>query len=145
MPLNDTVPLWLGVFHITHTRNIGAAFSLLEGKTWLLIGSALVVIAVIVGVAQRHEPARMPLSYALALGLPLGGAVGNLIDRLRLGYVTDLFDFTLINFPVFNVADSAITVGIVILLWRTLFVTDGAGRIIATTEAPSTNAPISGS
>ena len=119
----ESIPLFPGVFHITHARNTGAAFSLLEGATPLLAMAAVLVIAAIVYTARRAGT-RLPLSLALALALPLGGALGNLWDRLRLGYVTDLFDFRLINFPVFNVADSAITVGIGLLVWRTLTVRD---------------------
>ena len=121
--LGESIQLLPGVFHITHARNTGAAFSLLEGATPLLAMAAVLVIAAIVYTARRVGT-RLPLSLGLALGLPLGGALGNLWDRLRLGYVTDLFDFRLINFPVFNVADSAITVGIGLLIWRTLAVRD---------------------
>jgi signal peptidase II len=119
LPLGTSLPLWPGVFHLTHTQNKGMAFSLLEGKTILLAVAAVLVVGVIVA-AQRRMGARMPLLLGFALALPLGGAIGNLIDRLWMGYVTDLFDFRLINFPVFNVADSAITVGIALLIWRTL-------------------------
>jgi signal peptidase II len=119
LALGETVALWPGVFHLTYTQNRGMAFSLLEGATPLLALAALLVSGVIVG-AQRRAGNRMPLLYGLALSLPLGGAVGNLIDRVWLRYVTDLFDFRLINFPVFNVADSAITIGIALLAWRTL-------------------------
>lgn len=119
LPLGASTPLIPGVFHLSHTQNRGMAFSLLQGATLLLAGAALIVIAVIVRSAHNAGP-RLPLLYGLALALPLGGALGNLIDRLRLGYVTDFLDFRLINFPVFNVADSAITIGIVLLAWRTL-------------------------
>ena len=132
----ESIPLLPGVFHITHARTTGAAFSLLEGATPLLAMAAVLVIADIVYTARSAGP-HLPLSLALALGLPLGGALGNLWDRLRLGYVTDLFDFQLINFPVFNVADSAITVGICLLVWRTLTVRDEdveRARVAQTTE-----------
>lgn len=119
LALYQTIYLWPGVFHITYTQNRGMAFSLLEGKTPLLAVAAVLVAAVII-VAQRRVGPRMPLLYGLALALPLGGAIGNMIDRIYFGFVTDLFYFRLINFPVFNVADSAITVGIVLLVWRTL-------------------------
>jgi signal peptidase II len=119
LPLGSSLALWPGVFHLTHTQNKGMAFSLLEGKTILLAMAAVLVAGAIVA-AQRRLGAQMPLLLGIALALPLGGAIGNLIDRLWMGYVTDLFDFRLINFPVFNVADSAITVGIALLVWRTL-------------------------
>lgn len=119
VPLNTSIPWWPGVFQITHTQNPGMAFSLLEGKTFLLIAAAVLVGAVLI-VAERRAKNRMPLLLGLALALPLGGAMGNLIDRVWQGYVTDLFDFVKIHFPVFNVADAAITVGIVLLAYRTL-------------------------
>ena len=119
LPLGTSLALWPGVFQITYTQNRGMAFSLLEGATLFLAAAALIVSGVIIA-AQRRAGNRMPLVYGLALALPLGGAIGNLIDRVWLRYVTDLFDFRLINFPVFNVADSAITIGIALLAWRTL-------------------------
>jgi signal peptidase II len=119
LPDETTLPLWRGVFQITHTQNTGMAFSLLEGAIPLLALAALFVIGVIV-VAQARAGARMPWLYGAALALPLGGAVGNLIDRLWRHSVTDMFDFRLINFPVFNVADAAISVGVALLAYRTL-------------------------
>lgn len=119
LALGETIALWPGVFHLTYTQNRGMAFSLLEGAIPLLAGAALLVSGVIIA-AQRRAGNRMPLLYGLALALPLGGAIGNLIDRVWFRFVTDLFDFRLINFPVFNVADSAITIGIALLAWRTL-------------------------
>jgi signal peptidase II len=128
LPVGESIRLWPGVFHLTHTQNPGMAFSLLQGQTALLSVAALVVAAVIIGV-QVKAGGRLPLLLGIALSLPLGGAIGNLIDRVRQGYVTDLFDFTLIHFPVFNVADAAITVGMGLLAWRTL------------TEKPPTEEP----
>ena len=119
IPVNGTIALWPGVFQLTHTQNHGMAFSLLEGATWLLATAAFFVMAVIVWVQKRHGKT-IPALLGLALALPLGGAAGNLADRLIYGYVTDLFDFRAINFPVFNVADAAITVGVGLLAFRTL-------------------------
>jgi signal peptidase II len=120
---HETLPLWPGVFHLTHTQNTGMAFSLLEGAIPLLAGAALLVIGIIVA-AQAKYGTKLPRLLGVALALPLGGAVGNLIDRLWRQSVTDLFDFCLVKFPVFNVADAAITVGVALLAWRTLTMKD---------------------
>ena len=119
MRLDTSIPLWPGVFQITYTQNTGMAFSLLEGAIPLLAAAALLVIGVIV-VAQVRAGRNMSPLLGVALALPLGGAVGNLIDRVCMRYVTDMLDFRLIHFPIFNVADSAITIGVGLLAWRTL-------------------------
>ena len=126
LAVGQTLPLWPGVFHLTHTQNRGMAFSLLEGATPLFTVAALGVMGVII-FAQVRAGRSLPRLHGLALALPLGGAAGNLIDRLWHGRVTDMFDFRLINFPVFNVADAAITMGVVLLAWRTL-TTPEAGK-----------------
>lgn len=105
------------VFHLTYTENIGMAFSLLPGQRGFLIGAAVLVMGGIVW-AQRRIGSQIPVLLATSLGLALGGALGNGIDRARLGYVVDLFDARIINFPIFNVADTAISIGIVLLAWR---------------------------
>ena len=119
MGLYTSIPLWPGVFHLTYTQNTGMAFSLLEGAIPLLAAAALLVIGVIVA-AQVRAGSHMTYLFGAALALPLGGAVGNLIDRLVRRSVTDMFDFRLIKFPIFNVADSAITIGVILLAYRTL-------------------------
>lgn len=123
LPVGQTVPLIPGVFQFTHAQNKGMAFSLLEGKIGLLVLAALLVSAGII-VAQVRTGRTMPRLAGVALALPLGGAIGNLIDRVWQGYVTDFLDFRLINFPIFNVADSAITIGILLLIFRTLTTSD---------------------
>jgi signal peptidase II len=117
IPLGESRPLWAGVFHLTHTQNKGMAFSFLWGQTALLVVAAFVVMGVIVAALVRQGK-RTPVLLGLALALPLGGAIGNLIDRIKDHYVTDFLDFTLIHFPIFNIADSAITVGICLLALR---------------------------
>ncbi|MEH2347301.1 MAG: signal peptidase II [Nostoc sp.] len=116
--LGQTLPLLPGIFHFTYVTNTGAAFSLLSGKVewlrWLSLGVSLVLIAF-----ALFGPT-LNLWDQLGYGLILGGAMGNGIDRFVLGYVVDFLDFRLINFAVFNVADSFISIGIVCLLIASL-------------------------
>ena len=131
------VPGWLVLQYV---ENTGAAFGVLTNASWLLAVLAAVVSVAIVLTAPRLGAevgvGRARRLLLLSLGLVLGGAVGNLIDRLMHGYVVD---FVLVpsahislggltyQFPNFNVADSAITVGIVLLLFNLLFVSDRSG------------------
>jgi signal peptidase II len=120
LPEGDSYPLARGIFHLTHVRNDGIAFSMLRGQQWLIILASVVIMGGIIYTVQRATP-KLERLYGLALALPLGGALGNLIDRVRFGLVTDFLDFRLINFAVFNLADSAITIGIVLLFLRGFF------------------------
>lgn len=102
------------IFHITLVLNTGAAFGLFKERNQFFIVSSFIVAALIfLYVIFDKEKDIFKLS---ALGLILGGAIGNLIDRLLFGYIIDFLDFRV--WPVFNIADSAITVGSVLLLLR---------------------------
>ena len=120
IPLYGTVRL-LPVLNLTLTYNRGAAFSFLAGASgwqkWLFAGLALAVAAAI-GFWLKRLGARRNALLCLSLTLILGGALGNLIDRLRIGHVVDFVSahWHGAYFPAFNVADSAITVGAVLLL-----------------------------
>jgi signal peptidase II len=112
--LGQTVPLWSGVFHLTYVTNTGAAFSLFsQGAGWLRWLS-LAVSAGLIALAW-FGPALNAFEQ-LGYGFILGGALGNGIDRFVSGSVVDFLDFRLIHFPVFNLADVFINVGIVCLL-----------------------------
>jgi signal peptidase II len=117
LPERGQIPV-LPVFRLTMVMNNGVSFGLLRADTalgrGLLVGAAMLVVVALVVWARRAE---RPL-FATALGLVIGGALGNnLIDRARIGRVVDFLDFSGLMFPwVFNVADSAITVGVVLLL-----------------------------
>lgn len=105
------------VFHLTYIRNPGAAFGLLAHQTAFFIGVALVVVGVVVVGYRRIPEGRRLLRFSL--GLVAGGALGNLIDRLRFGLVVDFLDFRV--WPVFNLADTAIVIGaclLVLEIWR---------------------------
>ena len=120
MAVGETHALIPGIFHLTYRENSGAAFSLFSGNPRPLAAVAVLVVAIVVWLWRSAQPRGwMP---ALGAGLLVGGAVGNAIDRLAFGVVTDIFDFRLINFAVFNVADSAITVGAILLgVWLVFF------------------------
>ena len=102
---------WLG---FSYVENRGAAFGTLVGFGAVL---SVVALAVITGAGVIYARVAFPSAWlALGLGLITGGAVGNVIDRIRLGYVVDFL--AVAAFPRFNVADSAITVGVLLLAWR---------------------------
>jgi signal peptidase II len=121
LPLHEYVPLIDGFLSLSHVRNRGAAFGVLSNASLpyqpvLLSALSLAALLAIVYYFVRLPPAaRLP---RLALALVLGGAVGNLIDRIRLGYVVDFIHvyWRQHAWPDFNVADSAITVGVVLLI-----------------------------
>ncbi len=125
LPLAETRDLWPGVIHLEHVQNQGAAWGVLSGQKWLLIVFTLLVVGIIVRSAR--EVASRGALAALGFGLILGGAFGNLLDRILFGHVTDFFDldtaFPVVQtFPVFNVADSALTIGVILML-LSLFLT----------------------
>ena len=102
-----------GFFRITHARNTGTAFSLFQGHSNILSLVAIFAVAVLLWVYATTGAKSLVLR--IALGLQLGGALGNLIDRLQQGYVTDFLDVG--PWPIFNVADSAISVGMALMVW----------------------------
>ncbi|MGK2953706.1 MAG: signal peptidase II [Thiobacillus sp.] len=119
----EAVPV-LPFFSLVLVHNTGAAFSFLADaggwQRWFFIGVGVIATVIIVRLLKHHahEP-RMALSLALVLG----GALGNVIDRVVLGYVVDFLHFHYRGFawPAFNVADSAITIGAALLIWDSLF------------------------
>ncbi len=114
LELGETVPLWQGVFHFTHVTNPGAAFSLFaDAGGWLrwlslIVSVGLMAFAWFGPAMNRWEQA--------GYGFILGGALGNGVDRFAAGEVVDFLDFRLIQFPVFNLADVFINIGIICLL-----------------------------
>ncbi|MGB3239406.1 MAG: signal peptidase II [Geitlerinemataceae cyanobacterium] len=111
--LGQTQPIWPDVFHFTYVTNTGAAFSMFAGSVWLrwlslIVSLGLIALAVWGPKLNRWEQA--------GYGLILGGAIGNGIDRFATGEVIDFLDFRLIRFPVFNLADVFINIGIICLL-----------------------------
>ena len=110
-----------GFPRLTYVENTGAAFGLFQGQSFALAIVAIVSIIVLLGYAfflYRRFPFLDNRLAWIGLGLVLGGTVGNLIDRLRFGYVTDFIDFGF--WPAFNIADSAIVVGVIMFAYTLL-------------------------
>jgi signal peptidase II len=112
------------LLYFTHVRNYGAAFGIMSNRTAFFVFITVAVVTIIVLTYQRLAAGRKMLRWGLAL--QLGGAMGNLIDRLRGGYVTDFIDLRV--WPVFNVADIAIVAGVVLLCWELLHSSPEGGR-----------------
>lgn len=112
LELGESIPFIPAIMQLTRVHNYGAAWSSLSGKTVLLIAvTAVTMIAVAVLLIRRVV--RHPLGVAACL-LILGGGIGNIIDRIRLGYVVDMFDLLLFSYPVFNLADCFVVVGAIL-------------------------------
>ncbi|MBO4538413.1 MAG: signal peptidase II [Erysipelotrichaceae bacterium] len=114
MTLHQSIEVIRNFFYITYTRNSGAAWSLLQGQKLFFIITAAVAVVVIVIYISRS---RCSFWEKLGLLLIAGGAIGNVIDRIRLSEVIDFLDFYIFgyDFPIFNIADSCITVGGIIV------------------------------
>ena len=120
IPLYGHVPVIDGLFHLTYVQNTGAAFSSFEGMQWLF---ALIFAAFTIWLFWEFSGKRLPfksVDRALIVAIYAGG-LGNMIDRLRLGFVVDMIEVDFINFPVFNVADCFITCGCFLLLAHLIF------------------------
>ena len=115
--IGDTLPLWNGVFHFTYAENTGGAFSFFQGGSFWLRWISLAVSLVLVIYALIEK---LLVIEQLAYGFVLAGAFGNGIDRFIFGYVVDFLDFRLINFPIFNIADVCINIGIIFLVYGTI-------------------------
>lgn len=103
-----------GLMSLTYIQNTGAAMSILEGKMMFFYIVTVIVIGSIVYMFYKYGK-EQPL-FSTALAFILGGAVGNFIDRLRFEYVVDMFKLEFINFPIFNFADAALTVGVILMM-----------------------------
>lgn len=108
-----TVPFIPGFMSFYHTRNTGAAFSMFSDQRWVFMVFSFVSMGLIIYLLVREYKRHKLLNIALAM--VLGGGIGNMIDRIRLGYVVDFFKTEFMDFAVFNVADCFITVGAVLL------------------------------
>lgn len=109
VPMGEPLDLIPGLLGLNHTHNTGGAWSLLNQHTWLLSAVSLLVILAVLYVLARRK-VRHPFGV-ISLAVVLAGAAGNLIDRIRLGYVVDMFQTLFLDFPIFNVADICVVCG----------------------------------
>ena len=114
------VPVIDGIFHLTYTENTGAAFSSFEGMIWLFV---LVFALFTAGVIWEFSKKRWPFTTfeRWCIVAVLAGGLGNMIDRVRLGYVVDMIETEFMSFPVFNVADCFLTCGCILLMIHLIF------------------------
>lgn len=108
----NTYPIIENVFHLTYVENRGAAFGILEDNRFMFISITILVSSVIIYYLEKKDISIK--IFNLGLNLVLAGAIGNLIDRILLGYVIDFFDFRI--WPVFNIADISIVIGAGLLI-----------------------------
>lgn len=116
MALGESIPIIEEVFHLTYILNPGAAFGMFAHNRLFFIAIAVIVIGIFIW--ARREILASPWEVKAGCGLFLGGAIGNLIDRARQGLVIDFFDFRI--WPVFNIADIAICIGVGLIIWNLL-------------------------
>lgn len=117
MEVGMSIPVVQDVFHLTYILNPGAAFGLFEYQTGFFVVIALSMI-----IAAFYFYPRIPQQYKLlrfGIGLMVGGAIGNLIDRIRTGYVVDFFDFRI--WPIFNIADTGIVCGVGCIVFTIIY------------------------
>lgn len=119
--LYDSIKIIDNFFYITYVRNTGAAWSMFAGNRWMLVIVSLIIIVLIILYMIKNKPGSKleKIGYSMILG----GSIGNLFDRIVYGYVIDFFDFYIFgyDYPIFNLADSFILVGVLLLViytWR---------------------------
>lgn len=116
-----------GILNLLRVENTGAAFSIGRGATWFFVACAMVAFVAACVMVWRNE---LPFPLVLSLGCVAGGGLGNMIDRIATGSVTDFLATAFINFPVFNVADIFVTCGVAVslVLYLRWEVTEGRGE-----------------
>lgn len=120
MDINSSIEVIKNFFYLTYTHNTGAAFSILTGKRLLLILIAIVILIILFNYIKKNKTNNK--LEILAFSLIIGGSIGNLIDRIIRGYVVDFLDFKIFgyNFPIFNLADTFIVIGVILIVIITL-------------------------
>lgn len=113
MQLYQSIPVIDGVFNITFVKNTGASFGMMKGARWFFVAITLLLIAAVIYYILKNKVTDK--LFLLSATFVVGGGIGNLIDRVVEGAVVDFFDFCLINFAIFNVADCFVVVGVILM------------------------------
>ena len=113
--------LWKGVFRLRYLENRGAAFGMMQGQKMVLVFTTLIVVLVLCWIFFRMPSDRHFCALRWLITFVLAGAVGNFIDRMRLGYVVDFFYLEIIDFPIFNIADIYVTCSVIVFVLLFLF------------------------
>lgn len=120
--LHQVIEVIPNVLSLTYIQNTGAAWSILEGKMMFFYIVTIIVVAVLLYELHKHwQDSRL---FAVGISFIIGGALGNFIDRLFLKYVVDMIKLEFIDFPIFNLADTWLTVGVILVLVYILFDSD---------------------
>lgn len=119
--LTDEVPVINKVFGLYYVENKGISFSMLSSKMSLIIIITMIIMLLMVFVLIRTPKTSYFMPFSVVLAVIIGGAAGNMLDRILRGYVVDFIMLDFINFPIFNVADIFVTVGLIILVFLIIF------------------------
>lgn len=117
MTPSQSIPIIPEIFHLTLVRNPGAAFGLFPGQIWFLSSTGIIILLVVL--YYHIKASQEDLLLQISLAFIFGGSIGNVIDRVSYSYVTDFLDFRW--FPVFNISDIMINVGVAYLILRLLY------------------------
>ncbi|WP_125766439.1 signal peptidase II [Lapidilactobacillus wuchangensis] len=121
LALQQQVTLIPGWLSFTNIRNTGAAWSSFEGQTWFFYLITIIALAVVIPLLVKAYRKKSSYTYFTGLVLIIAGTIGNFIDRATQGYVVDMFQLDFVNFPIFNIADMALTVGVILLFIFVIF------------------------
>lgn len=119
--LTDEVPVINKVFGLYYVENKGISFSMLSSKMSLIIIITMIIMLLMVFVLIRTPKTSYFMPFSIVLAVIIGGATGNMLDRILRGYVVDFIMLDFINFPIFNVADIFVTLGLIILVFLIIF------------------------
>lgn len=114
MYLYESIPVIKNVFNITYVKNTGASFGMMSGARWFFVAVTVILIGAVIFYTVKNKI--HDKLFLLSASFVIGGGIGNLIDRIATGAVVDFFDFCLIDFAIFNVADCFVVVGVILIV-----------------------------